>query len=51
MVGGEYRYVRNPMYIAVGALIVGQALLLGQPALFAYLVAFGVSGRAVRARL
>jgi protein-S-isoprenylcysteine O-methyltransferase Ste14 len=33
VVGGLYRYVRNPMYLAVGATIVGQALVLGQPVL------------------
>ena len=32
-VGGAYRYVRNPMYLAVTSLIVGQALLLVQPEL------------------
>jgi protein-S-isoprenylcysteine O-methyltransferase Ste14 len=42
VVGGVYRYVRNPMYLAVGATIVGQALLLGQPELLAYAAAFGV---------
>jgi protein-S-isoprenylcysteine O-methyltransferase Ste14 len=36
VVGGLYRYVRNPMYLAVEATIVGQALLLGQPALLRY---------------
>jgi protein-S-isoprenylcysteine O-methyltransferase Ste14 len=36
VVGGLYRYVRNPMYLAVTALIVGQALLLGQPGLLWY---------------
>jgi protein-S-isoprenylcysteine O-methyltransferase Ste14 len=36
VVGGLYRYVRNPMYLAVLALIVGQALLLGQLGLLAY---------------
>src|SRR3954452_18881047 len=36
VVGGAYRYVRNPMYLAVLALIVGQGLLLGQPVLFLY---------------
>jgi protein-S-isoprenylcysteine O-methyltransferase Ste14 len=41
VVGGIYRYVRNPMYLAVGATIVGQALLLGQPVLLVYAVAFG----------
>jgi protein-S-isoprenylcysteine O-methyltransferase Ste14 len=33
VVGGLYRYVRNPMYIAVIAAIVGQSLLLGRPVL------------------
>jgi protein-S-isoprenylcysteine O-methyltransferase Ste14 len=41
VVGGVYRYVRNPMYLAVGAMIVGQALLLGRPGLLAYAAAFG----------
>jgi protein-S-isoprenylcysteine O-methyltransferase Ste14 len=41
VVGGVYRYVRNPMYLAVGATIVGQALLLGQFGLLAYAAAFG----------
>ena len=36
VVGGLYRYVRNPMYLAVLAIIVGQALALGQPALLLY---------------
>ena len=36
VVGGLYRYVRNPMYLAVLATIVGQALLLGQPILLGY---------------
>ena len=36
VVGGLYRYVRNPMYLAVAATIVGQALLLGQLALLLY---------------
>jgi len=36
VVGGLYRHVRNPMYVAVGATIVGQALLLGRPLLLAY---------------
>ena len=42
VVGGLYRYVRNPMYLAVAATIVGQALLLGQPILLLYAAAFGV---------
>jgi protein-S-isoprenylcysteine O-methyltransferase Ste14 len=40
VVGGLYRYVRNPMYIAVGATIVGQALLFGRPILLAYAAVF-----------
>jgi protein-S-isoprenylcysteine O-methyltransferase Ste14 len=40
VVGGLYRYVRNPMYVAVGTTIVGQALLLGRPALLVYAAAF-----------
>jgi protein-S-isoprenylcysteine O-methyltransferase Ste14 len=42
VVGGVYRYVRNPMYLAVGATIVGQSLLLGQFGLLAYAATFGV---------
>jgi protein-S-isoprenylcysteine O-methyltransferase Ste14 len=40
VVGGLYRYVRNPMYVAVAATIVGQAALLGRPALLLYALAF-----------
>jgi protein-S-isoprenylcysteine O-methyltransferase Ste14 len=40
VVGGLYRYVRNPMYLAVAATIVGQALLLGRPILLVYAAAF-----------
>jgi len=36
VVGGLYRYVRNPMYLAVTATILGQALLLWRPVLLAY---------------
>jgi protein-S-isoprenylcysteine O-methyltransferase Ste14 len=36
VVGGLYRYVRNPMYLAVVATIAGQALLLWQPRLLVY---------------
>jgi protein-S-isoprenylcysteine O-methyltransferase Ste14 len=43
VVGGLYRYVRNPMYLAVVAAIVGQALALGQPALLLYAAAVGVA--------
>ena len=40
VVGGLYRYVRNPMYVAVTATILGQALLLGRPVLLLYALAF-----------
>ena len=36
VVGGVYRYVRNPMYVAVLAAITGQALLLGRLGLLLY---------------
>ena len=36
VVGGLYRHVRNPMYLAVTAVIVGQGLVLGRPGLLAY---------------
>ena len=39
VVGGVYRYVRNPMYVAVLASIVGQALLLGRFGLLLYAAA------------
>jgi protein-S-isoprenylcysteine O-methyltransferase Ste14 len=40
VVGGLYRHVRNPMYLAVAATIVGQAALLGRPALLLYAALF-----------
>jgi protein-S-isoprenylcysteine O-methyltransferase Ste14 len=39
VVGGVYRYVRNPMYVAILAVIIGQALLLGQLGLLLYAAA------------
>src|ERR671911_1500295 len=36
VVGGAYRYVRNPMYVAVLTAIVGQALLLSRLGLVLY---------------
>jgi protein-S-isoprenylcysteine O-methyltransferase Ste14 len=38
VVTGSYRYVRNPMYLAVTSLILGQALLLGNLHLLAYAI-------------
>ena len=43
VVDGLYRYVRNPMYLAVGATIVGQGLLLGQPILLLWAALFAVA--------
>lgn len=40
VVGGFYRYVRNPMYLAVASIIAGQAIGLGQPGLVVYLAMF-----------
>jgi protein-S-isoprenylcysteine O-methyltransferase Ste14 len=42
VVGGLYRHVRNPMYLAVGATIVGQGLLIGRPTLLLYAAVFAV---------
>ena len=36
VVGGAYRHVRNPMYVAVLTTIVGQSLLLGRLGLLLY---------------
>ena len=36
VVGGLYRHVRNPMYLAVLSAIVGQAVVLGQRSLMIY---------------
>lgn len=40
VVGGLYRFVRNPMYLAVGATIVGQALVLLRAILLGYAAVF-----------
>jgi protein-S-isoprenylcysteine O-methyltransferase Ste14 len=39
VVSGQYRYVRNPMYVAVASIVLGQALLLGHPRLVWYALA------------
>src|SRR3954452_1034328 len=36
VVGGLYRYVRNPMYLGVVAIVLGQAALLGRVVLLVY---------------
>ncbi|GAA3557297.1 isoprenylcysteine carboxylmethyltransferase family protein [Kribbella ginsengisoli] len=36
MIGGDFRFVRNPMYVGVVTTILGQALLYLDPALLIY---------------
>lgn len=43
VVGGLYRYVRNPMYLAVLAAIVGQGLVLQRAVLWVYAAAVGAA--------
>ena len=43
VVEGAYRYVRNPMYVAVLALVLGQVLLFASWGLFTYLVVLFVT--------
>lgn len=40
VVGGLYRHVRNPMYLAVASMIGGQAVLLRSPGVGLWLVGF-----------
>jgi protein-S-isoprenylcysteine O-methyltransferase Ste14 len=40
IVGGVYRYVRNPIYLAAAVAIIGQALLLSRPVLLIYAAGF-----------
>src|SRR4051812_3103567 len=40
VVGGLYRHVRNPMYVAVIACILGQAAILGRASLLVYAAIF-----------
>jgi len=40
VVGGLYRHVRNPMYLAVGAMIAGQALLFRSTGVWGWLLVF-----------
>jgi len=43
VVGGLYRYVRNPMYLAVLAVILGEAMALWQPWLLIYAAVVALS--------
>ena len=46
VVTGLYRYVRNPMYVAVVAIILGQALLLGDGRILWYGALFWLASHA-----
>ena len=39
VVGGDYRFVRNPMYLAVVTAVLGQAMIFGSLALLVYALA------------
>jgi protein-S-isoprenylcysteine O-methyltransferase Ste14 len=39
VVGGDYRFVRNPMYLAVITAVLGQAMIFGSLGLLVYAVA------------
>jgi protein-S-isoprenylcysteine O-methyltransferase Ste14 len=43
VIGGVYRYVRNPMYLAVASVILGQALVFGSWWLLIYAAVFMVA--------
>jgi protein-S-isoprenylcysteine O-methyltransferase Ste14 len=47
VVGGLYRYMRNPMYVAVLATIIGQALVQLQPDLLVYAAVVSAATAAV----
>lgn len=40
VVTGAYRYVRNPIYVATAAIVVGEALILARPVLLAAAAAY-----------
>jgi protein-S-isoprenylcysteine O-methyltransferase Ste14 len=54
IVGGAYRFVRNPMYVATAAVIVGEALAFAQPVLLPaaalYVATLATFGRLVEER-
>jgi protein-S-isoprenylcysteine O-methyltransferase Ste14 len=43
VVGGLYRWVRNPMYLAVGAIILGQAVAFGSIGVLVWFALFAVA--------
>lgn len=42
VVSGQYRHVRNPMYLAILAVLVGQSVVLGSAELLLYAVLVGL---------
>ncbi|TMR23851.1 isoprenylcysteine carboxylmethyltransferase family protein [Nonomuraea turkmeniaca] len=42
VVGGLYRHVRNPMYVAVFATVIGQAMIFGDPWLLVYVAVMAI---------
>ena len=42
VIGGLYRYVRNPMYVAVFAADLGQAMIFGDPWLLVYVAVLAI---------
>jgi protein-S-isoprenylcysteine O-methyltransferase Ste14 len=42
VVGGLYRHVRNPMYVAILAAVAGQAMIFGDPRLLVYATVLAV---------
>lgn len=42
VVSGLYRFVRNPMYVAVLTIVLGEGLLFGNTLLFAYAIALWI---------
>lgn len=43
VVGGLYRHVRNPMYLAILTAVIGQAIAFGQLSLFVYAVGLAIT--------
>jgi protein-S-isoprenylcysteine O-methyltransferase Ste14 len=43
VVGGPFRWVRTPGYVSVVTLLVGQALVLGSPAVLGYAVVVAIA--------
>ncbi|WP_433444065.1 methyltransferase family protein [Nonomuraea sp. CA-141351] len=42
VVGGLYRYVRNPMYVAIFGAVIGQAMIFGDPWLLVYVAVMAI---------